>query len=68
MSSLFSAPSMPKIQEIPRTPVVDEGKKLQEEEIRAAKRKGRASTILSDFNSRRQQTSSSAASKTLLGE
>jgi len=65
MSGLFSTPKAPDVQQViqeaPKTPVVDENKKLIDEQARKAKKKGRASTVI-------MQNDASRVSKTLLGK
>ncbi len=64
MSSLFK-PKMPKIEPTPPPPTTDEAQQSRIEQRRMARRKGRASTIMSTPAS--QQTGSVAVSRLLGG-
>jgi hypothetical protein len=64
MSSLFK-PKMPKIEPTPPPPTVDEAQQSRIEQRRMARRRGRASTIMS--NPASQQTGSVAVSRLLGG-
>lgn len=64
MSGLFSTPKMPKPQELPKTPTVDEAQRNRIEADRLRKRRGRAATILSTNES---QTTGSVGTAALLG-
>ena len=64
MSSLFK-PKMPKIEPTPPPPTVDEAQQSRIEQRRMARRRGRASTIMSTPAS--QQTGSVGVSRLLGG-
>lgn len=55
MSSLFK-PKMPKIEPTPPPPTIDQAQQQRVEQRRLARRRGRASTIMSSPESRMGQT------------
>lgn len=65
MGGLFSVPKMPKPQEIPKPPTIDEAQRARIEADRLRKRRGRAATILSTNES--QSTGSVGVAKLLGG-